>query len=318
VYRALDRALPKLKPGRSFKVCLLPQGQDPDDMLREKGALALREALLKTRPFVEVLFERERDLAPLETPEHKAGLKQRLKALAGQIEDKDLAQAYRQDLLERLDALFGRTPLPQFTPQFTPRTYVQRRPGERYKPFVPPMVSTPEGVKAADALARALDPVAAALAQGLLDNLAWCDDKLEALDTYGLGDQALDPLVKALLSLSFSHAGCFSGLDRQVVNRHLNSDGLGALLGGIQKAALSSGAPFLAPDITPENAHRHWLSAFDAMARLTSLDRGLFAAKVDALQHFDAEFFSRLKRERDALRKSLKSGQVWEKQIDLA
>ena len=40
--RAIDRALPVLKPGRSFKFALVTGGKDPDDVLREKGAAALK------------------------------------------------------------------------------------------------------------------------------------------------------------------------------------------------------------------------------------------------------------------------------------
>ena len=43
-YRSIERALPLLKAGRSFRFALLEGGQDPDDILREKGAPALRHA----------------------------------------------------------------------------------------------------------------------------------------------------------------------------------------------------------------------------------------------------------------------------------
>jgi DNA primase len=109
--RAIDRALPLLKPGRSFKFSIVVGGKDPDDVLREQGPAALKSQLTQTTPFVEALFARERDLEPLDTPERKAGLKQRLRAAAGTIADKDLAAAYRDDLYAKLDALF---PKPAF------------------------------------------------------------------------------------------------------------------------------------------------------------------------------------------------------------
>ncbi len=66
--RAIDRALPLLKAGRSFNFVLLIGGKDPDDVLRDHGAAALRAQLGKTLPFVEALFARERDLAPSTRP----------------------------------------------------------------------------------------------------------------------------------------------------------------------------------------------------------------------------------------------------------
>ncbi|HTM80922.1 DNA primase [Asticcacaulis sp.] len=303
-FRALDRALPKLKPGRSFKVCLLPGGQDPDDMLREKGALALREALKETKPFVEVLFTREAELEPLDTPERKAGFKKRLRALAAQIEDKDLAEAYRHDLLERFDGLV--TPQRNTGNNFQARgPYVPRepwKPGQKREVFIPPAME--ETRRAAVTLAAALDPTSAGLAQGLVDNPDWLLDQVEGLEAYGFGDEALSPLANALITLSFQH----EGLDRVALSRHLHKQGLGALLSEIQKAALKSGAPFLLPDISLADAHTRWLQAFNAVSRLTALDRALNSAR----EQVGTEFFSRLKLERDALRKSLRSGQIWQ------
>jgi DNA primase len=91
-HRALDRALPMLQPGRSFRFCLLTSGKDPDDVLRDRGALALREELTQTRPLAEVLFQRERDAEPLDTPERRAGLKARLRKAAAAVGDRDLSE----------------------------------------------------------------------------------------------------------------------------------------------------------------------------------------------------------------------------------
>ena len=40
-YRAVDLAMPRLKPGKSLKFALLPQGQDPDDLVRSGGREAV-------------------------------------------------------------------------------------------------------------------------------------------------------------------------------------------------------------------------------------------------------------------------------------
>lgn len=309
-FRALDRALPKLKPGKSFKVCLIEGGKDPDEVLREKGALALREAITHTKPFVEVLFQREAESEALDTPEKKAGFKKRLRALAQAIEDKDLAESYRHDLLERFDKLL----LPQRAAQGQNTSY-SFQPGQpgggprggkpwrgKGEVFIPPAI--PESMAAAQRLSVSLDPISAALAQGLIDNPEWMGDQVEGLEAYGLGDIALDPLARVLVALSFQH----EGLDRETLTRHLHKSGLGALLSEIQKAALKAGAPFLAPDTTLANAHARWIQAFNAVSRLTALDRALNSAK----DQVGTEFFSRLKLERDSLRRSLRSGHIWQ------
>ena len=44
-YRALDIALPLLKPGKSLKLATLPDGQDPDDLARSGGREAIEDVL---------------------------------------------------------------------------------------------------------------------------------------------------------------------------------------------------------------------------------------------------------------------------------
>ena len=101
-YRALDRALPFVEPGRSVFFVLLPDGMDPDDLIRARGAMAMREELEKRLPLSELLWRRERDAEPLDTPERQAGLEARLMAACGQIRHAGVKAAYERDLKSRL------------------------------------------------------------------------------------------------------------------------------------------------------------------------------------------------------------------------
>src|SRR5450759_3301848 len=49
-YRAVELAMPRLKPGKSLKFALLPQGQDPDDLVRSAGREAVMEVIAAARP----------------------------------------------------------------------------------------------------------------------------------------------------------------------------------------------------------------------------------------------------------------------------
>jgi len=102
--RAIERALPLLKPGRSLNFALLSGGRDPDDVVREEGASGFRAALDAARPLVEVLWERERAATPLDTPERRAAFRTRLRAAARLIADPDVRRAYEDDFRRRLDA----------------------------------------------------------------------------------------------------------------------------------------------------------------------------------------------------------------------
>ncbi len=300
-YRAIERALPLLKPGKSFRFALLEGGQDPDDILRDKGAPALRQAMAETRPFVEMLFRREGQVEPLDTPERRAGLKGRLRQAAAAIQDKDLAEQYRRDLFDRFDALF-----PARAPQRPQQT---TGPGGRWRSGPPAKLGqTVEGASAMHALTRSIEPVAAALAHGAIEDPERMDDHLEAIASHGFGDPALDGLAQELVRLRIGP----QTLDSAALRRHLALSGHDALVREVEKAAAKSGAPFLAANAPLAEARVRWSQGFDALTRVAGLDAALASAKSEADQAFDASAFSRLKAERDALRRAIKTGTIWD------
>lgn len=93
--RAAERALPLLKPGKSIRFAFLPEGEDPDSLLAGQGAGALRTLLDAARPLAEVIWELERNVGPLDTPERMAGFKSRLRQKAAQIADPIVREQYR-------------------------------------------------------------------------------------------------------------------------------------------------------------------------------------------------------------------------------
>ncbi len=105
-HRAVDRALAMLKPGKSLRFAFLPEGKDPDDLLRAEGPGAMMTVLNAARPLVDVLWERETGAQPLDTPERRAKLRAHLRSLVKEIADKDVRDAYGAELSQRLDAYF--------------------------------------------------------------------------------------------------------------------------------------------------------------------------------------------------------------------
>jgi DNA primase len=107
-YRALDVALPLIQPGKTLRFAMLPEGEDPDDLARSGGAPAVAAVLAAARPFVDLLWMRETEDAPVDTPERRAALERRLFGLIRDISDEGLRRHYSDALRERFDALFGR------------------------------------------------------------------------------------------------------------------------------------------------------------------------------------------------------------------
>jgi DNA primase len=99
--RAVTRALPLLRPAHSLRIVRLPEGLDPDDLIKQRGARAMEEVLGAAKSLIEVLWEVERDAQPLHTPEDKAGLKARLMAHVDAIQNSDIASLYRRELQDR-------------------------------------------------------------------------------------------------------------------------------------------------------------------------------------------------------------------------
>jgi DNA primase len=105
-YRAVDLALPKLQPGKSLSFALLPEGQDPDDLIRSGGRAAMDEVLKSARPLAEILWMRETESTSFDTPERRAALEARLNEITGTIGHEAVRKYYRQDFEARVRALF--------------------------------------------------------------------------------------------------------------------------------------------------------------------------------------------------------------------
>ncbi len=122
--RAISRALPMLRPGKSLSIVRLPTGLDPDDLIKQHGAGAMEKLLSDPASLLDTLWRFERDAQPLNTPEDKAGLKARLVDHVETIEHPDIRALYKRELLERFSA-FAFPPRPQ--KEWKPGGFSQRR-----------------------------------------------------------------------------------------------------------------------------------------------------------------------------------------------
>ncbi|MGY8709775.1 DNA primase [Bradyrhizobium sp. 18BD] len=106
-YRAADLALPFLAPGKSLRIALLPEGQDPDDLVRSGGRGAIEEVINAARPLADMIWSRELEGGNFATPERRAALEARIKELCNGIRDEVVRRYYRDDFVERLQRTFA-------------------------------------------------------------------------------------------------------------------------------------------------------------------------------------------------------------------
>ncbi|MFT4182291.1 MAG: DNA primase [Rhizobium sp.] len=108
--RAADLSLPHIKPGRTVRFALLPDGKDPDDLVRHDGRAPFDKVLAQAKPLAEMIWTREVNSGKFDTPEARAELEARLRQMVSVIADEDVRRHYQQDMRDRLNGLFQ----PQF------------------------------------------------------------------------------------------------------------------------------------------------------------------------------------------------------------
>lgn len=106
-WRAAELALPHLKPGKSLRFALLPEGQDPDDLARSGGRAAIEDVMGAAGTLSDLIWSREVAGGEFATPERRAALEARINELANGIRDEVVKKYYRQDMAERLQRAFG-------------------------------------------------------------------------------------------------------------------------------------------------------------------------------------------------------------------
>ena len=89
---------------------MLPQGHDPDDLVRSGGPGAIADVLAAARPLADVLWTREMEIGRFDTPERRAGLEARINELVAAIGDEAVRRYYREDLRQRLRNLTAPAP----------------------------------------------------------------------------------------------------------------------------------------------------------------------------------------------------------------
>jgi len=248
--RAAERALPLLAPGQSLRFAMLPAGEDPDSLVRGRGAAAFATVRQAALPLVELLWRIETVGRPADTPERRAGLRQRLRAVAARIAERTVQEDYRLEFERRLGEAFG-----------TPRRGGQgaaSRQNPRPMPgtasfrgrFRPPAYQLEVGGAAArQGVAEAQDRQAELLLMLAVNHPALAAQHAEQLAQVNLsGESQLDKLRQSVID----HAARRPDLDAGGLKHQLSREGFSGLLDAL--AIRTKDRKFALPGASAEQA----------------------------------------------------------------
>ncbi len=310
-FRAVDTALPHLKPGASLMFAFLPDGLDPDDLVRQQGPAALDACLGRARPLIDVLFEREWGQGDWSTPERRAGLEKTLRDLIARIGDETVRAHYRQALNDRLAAAWGppaggwrgagegsqarsagsrwggAAPWQRGAGQatrFGGRGGQNFRRGPAGRGFPPGLGQGTEHVNPSSSLRKSalvaadggLPPYREALLLKVMLNHPWLiEDQAEAIAALPFTSTALSRLRDAILS---AHA-LDNSLDTETLRTHLNKSSVGKVLTLVERAVSHKCDRFAEPDAGRTEVEDGWRHALAMHDRHVGLQRSLEAAE---------------------------------------
>jgi DNA primase len=282
-YRALDLALPLLKPGHSLRFAFMPAGVDPDDLLRDEGPAALTDALAAAAPLVEVLWRRALDLNDRSTPERRARFEADVRAAAGVIADPKVRSHYLAELSDRLYGLWAagrRAGGSRYGPARRAHEY---RGSDRQRP--PPWARQSWAVQPPSGELRAL---AARTGRGqvheqreglilaaLLNHPELLQEEAERLAETEFATPELDRLRRQLLDT----IALYQGFDGTSLKNQLSQTGSHADLGRIEESARRLGVWFVLADAALDDARTGFRQMMALHRKAVTLERELLAAE---------------------------------------
>ncbi len=237
--RAADLALPHIKPGRTVRFALLPDGKDPDDLVRNEGRAPFDKVMSQAKPLAEMIWSREINTGQFETPESKAELEARLKQLVAVIADENVRRHYQQDMRDRLNGFFQ----PQFQSRGGERRSFDRGAGQgRGRGAEGPRGPRLSGGGISDRLARSglvrghqETPALreSVLALTVINHPALMQDEYDEIASIDYDNRELQRLWSVMLGAAAAVAG--PHLTREYLLERMEEQGFGSLLQGLEQ-----------------------------------------------------------------------------------
>lgn len=286
-HRAVDNALPHLKPGRSLRFAFLPDGQDPDDLVRTAGRDAVESVIDRARPLVDVLWEREFEAGPTDTPERRAALERRIKDLIALIQDESVRRHYGQAMAEKFQIFKPQQPVNTGPVPFKGRwTPGERRPKAGFREAVRASPGLRQSAGAGPGRIKARE---AALLVALIRHPRLIERHAETLSEVEL----ISPDLARLRGAAIDAAAHGEADSLELMEAAIARAGLSAALSRAE-AALTPGLWWAAPSADDLDAETGFLHSLALHQKAHALNKELRAAEAALGQDATEENFSRL------------------------
>jgi DNA primase len=296
-YRALDLALPLLKPGHSLRFVFLPEGKDPDDLLRAEGLEAVRTVVAAATPMAEVLWQRALAQNDRSSPERKASFEKDLRQLIQSIGDETVRRHYGDDLKDRFGKLFGTSV--QLRGAFTTRVPRQPFLKRGQKIWEVPMPASPQlramaGQSSVKSTAERREQL---VVLSFINHPNLLHEFWDDFAGFEMTVRDLDSLRAEILD----NASSEEGLEPARLKGHLHDKGFSTVLETLELQARRLNEWFLGPEAALDDARTGLRQMFAIHRKTVTLDRELKAAEAAFGEVPSEENFNALVSLRDQL-----------------
>ena len=275
-YRALDISLPLLQPGLSLRFAFLPEGQDPDDLLKSDGAEAVKAVVAAAEPLADVLWRRALQMNDRATPERKAQFEREIFSQVREIGDERVRGHYQSDMGERIRKLWvpqrGRTG--QRAGSNGPRRFAGGRFG--LKPWEMRLPASPE-LKARSLVqpAQSGERREQLILIAVINHPYLLDMHAESFAGVEFGAAELDRLRLAILETSVLEAS----LDSSLLRTQLIAKGFGPILERIDRQLSRLQEWFVLPEAAAQDVETAFSQLLSLHRKRSRLARELKAAE---------------------------------------
>ena len=210
--RALERILPLLEPGRSIRFAVLPEGNDPDDLIRASGYDEFQKVISTARSLIDSLWVSLQEEYDLIQPETRAQFWQAVRGHVRSIGNNQVRSAYGDEIESRIALMRNQTR--GVSSMVAPRLALRPKTGliNRHRALVALLLAHPAMVSA----------------------------NFEALSMLDSGDKKLESLKKALIDAVIGDPD----LDVVAIRHHLNGLNLGDVLAELTGEDMRARLPF--------------------------------------------------------------------------